>query len=444
MLKSSNYLSFQYLLNELPFDKGINFMEIKKEAADVSILIVLFAIMIFGVFVMPKTFVQDDWYHLFQIWGKNFNEILNYFNIFQKGNLDSLNYYRPLSTKFYYFLMENVFGFRVKNYVYANWFLFFINGALANLLMKKLTKNNLLGIFIYCFNLVWFTAFSYVSISEVLIFNIFCLLTIVNFINKKYLASLITFILCLMTRETAVVIPLILVFFSFYKTKNYLLNLIYIIWFFALDLFYILARFTIYGLPEKADVYSLKIGKNVLESLAKYGQWSLNISGVLFEYKFLLVTLIIFLIMNFGVTIKFLKEGKGFKIVLFGIIWWIVFLMPVLFFENHIDPWNLIPAIFGISIVILSIWDKFWNCQIILTFLYFVLFITGLIFYSKNHWTKVRQNLVFEKRGEILENCKNIIIFEEKLGSEVDFAFYGTLGPKIMCNNKNLEVIYAQ
>jgi hypothetical protein len=404
-------------------------------------IIILSSLLIFILFYQPKIFIQDDWRHLFTVWDLDIKQILNFFKIWSSENLDSLNYYRPISTKLYYFIFVKIYGFNITNFILNNWILFLINVYLAYKLLEKLTKKTNTALVFYCFSIIHFTVFSYVSISEVLIFNIFLILSLIKYIENKLILSLTLLCLALMSRETAIVIPLLLAAYEILINKVHLKKSYKkLLPFFVIILIYIIFRVEFYGLPQKSDVYNFKLGFNVIKNLITYLKWTLNLTGVIKQSWFLKINAVFYLVILCGVIIKNFKLSKK---LLFALFYWLICLLPVLFFEDHIDPWNLIICNIGLAIFFSQLKMKktiatsFWVY-------YLGFFLMSLNFYRMNHWTVVRANLGESYKNEVIKSCSKEVVFDKKWNSELDFSYYGTLSPKIMCNNKELEVYYAE
>jgi hypothetical protein len=426
------------------------FLNIKKIIKS-PFLIIFLGISSFIIVNQSVYFFQDDWYHLSLIQGKTFSQILNYFNLFQKGNIDPFNFYRPLSTKLYFYLAFNIFKLQPLAYLFFNALLFFVNTLLVYKIFKLIVSKKLLNwiIFFYVFCLANFTNFSYFTIVEPLILNLFALLCFYFYLSKNKLLSLVSFLLALTSRESALIIPLLLGSHELILKKNSLkktiLNIKEVL---VLAGIYILTRSFIYGWPNNQTVYQIKIGLNYLHNLIKFLQWNLNITGLIklnniFSYLSLFSILMLILFCIFSIYKNKIYK-KSLRLIIFSISWWLITLLPVSFFATHQDPWGLSIAPAGLALLLAILVQKLpKKLVIIFTFIYLINFLLGLNFYSQNHWTVQRKNLVLETRELIKKQCdQKIIVIKSQKDIEYQYAWYYQVGPKIFCDNQNLEIVY--
>ena len=397
-------------------------------------------------------FIQDDWYHIYQTYGKTLPEVLDYFNIWQKGGLDPLNFYRPLSTKLYFFLSYQLFGLKPYFYLAVNYLLFILNIVFLSKLLLKITKPKiaLWTTFIYSFSLAHFTFFSYITKVEDLMFGALTFASLYFLVNKENVPGILIFILALMTRESALIIPLWLVGYYLFlekKPKKYLLPIIGI---FSISVIYILSRTLIYGWPKDQEVYLIQFGPHIISNIFKYLQWNLNLTGLLIQnsmtgwlYR---ATAAFFLIILSSGFLKAVKNNLFHKNIIFGIFWWLLFLSPVLLFPNHRDPWNLIVAAGGLSFALSQVVVNL-NKTIRFLFVssYLILFLLGLNFYRLNHWTVQRGLITKQTKEKILSQCQKdelTIDSGQYDTKELQYSWYYDLGPKILCKKTSLKVVY--
>lgn len=400
-------------------------------------------------------FFQDDWYHLYQIFNKNFWQIALYFNLWQNGNFDLNNFYRPLSTKLFYFLIYQLAGLKPFFFYLSAWVLFALNALVFYILSKEILKEKkqaLLVFFFYFFSLGHFTYFSYITALDNLLYSVFLFLSIYSWIKNKKILSYFAFILSLMSRESAVILPFfIFAYLLIIKRKPWKQYLNSLIVFSIIDFVYFLSRFFIYQWPQRNQVYYFQFGNHVFKNLLKYLQWNFNLSGLISIFSLLgsinLLIFILFLLSFIPALLKNLKLFFSNSFVKFGLIWWLIFLMPVLFFKNHCDPWNLIVSSGGMALILQQI-SYFLpkTKKIIFIGSFFLLFVLGFSFYLKNHWTIKRANLVKQTYNFVKNQCSNnqLIITaanEEEL-KELQYSWYYDLGPKVLCQKENLEIIY--
>ena len=416
------------------------------------IVFALFSAFCFIIAVPQIFFIQDDWYHIYQTHRKSLPEVLSYFNIWQEGALDPLNFYRPLSTKLYFFLAYQVFDLKPYLYLAVNSLLFLLNVIFLSKLLLKITKPKiaLWTTFIYSFSLAHFTFFSYITKVEDLMLGALTFASLYFLVNKQNVLGTLIFILALMTRESALIIPLWLAGYHLSlkkKPRKYFLPIIGIL---SISVIYILARTLIYGWPKDQEVYLIQFGPHIVPNIFKYLQWNLNITGLLIQNSMIgwlyRATATFSLIILFSVFLKAVKSRRFYKNIFFGIFWWLLCLSPILLFANHRDPWNLIVAAGGLSFALSQVVVNL-NKTIRFLFVssYLILFLLGLNFYRLNHWTVQRGLITKQTKENILSQCQKDMIkidFNQYDEQELEYSWYYDLGPKILCKKANLKVVY--
>jgi len=400
------------------------------------------------------TFFQDDWYHLYQVYNKNFLEILNYFNLWQKGTLDLNNFYRPFSTKLFYFVIYKFFGLKANFYFLAAFILFCLNALVFYSLIRTLFKKNALWVlFFYVFSLANFTYFTYITSIDNLFFSFFLWLSLLFWFKNKKIMAWLCFVLSLMSRESAIVAPVLLILYYLTLKKQSLKESLKILvgWFLITSIYLFCLTF-IYGWPQRGTIYHFKfIGFHIFKNILKYLQWNLNITGLITQNNFLaylnFIPLMLFSFILFSAVLKKIKTKKDLKIIKFGLAWWLVFLLPVLFFPNHADPWNLIISGGGMALVLNQLFQILAK-KIKLIFLtsYLLLFSLGLFFYCQNHWTILRAKKVATTIKQVKSQCQGQTVIltadSEAELKELEYSWYYQLGPKVLCQNEDIEVTY--
>lgn len=400
-----------------------------------------------------KFFLQDDWYHIYQTYNKSFWQVLNYFNLWQNGSLDPLNFYRPLSSKLYFFLAYQFFGLNPFYYFLFNSGLFLLNTIIFTKIAKKILDEKLAlwAAFFYIFSLAHFTYFNYTTTVEDLFFGFFTLAVFLAWLEKKR-TGLLFFIGALASRESALIIVPWIIFYEYFFRKTKVKKLATSLLPYCLILAtYIVSRTFIYGWPKDQEVYIIKFGPHIINNLIKYCQWNLNITGLLNENnlsrQISLIGLMIICLILLTAIFKQAVEKKSFKTIFLGLSWWLIFLSPVLFFLNHRDPWNLTVASGGLAIVIGALVGNLKKrLKILFLISYLTVFFLGLNFYCQNHWTVLRSKMTKKTKESILNQCKeNSVVIKaegEDERKELQYSWYYDLGPKILCENTKINVIY--
>ena len=224
------------------------------------ILLILLCLAAFAILAANLTnplFWDDQYFILENSYVHSFDIV----NIFTK-NADAgagieSQYYRPLSILTYavdWALHQNKPFF----YHLVNNLLHIANGVLLYLLLKKLLEKETLAIFtaaIFLLHPIHTNTIAYVSGRDSLLAAAFILLTLLLY-PKHYLWSHLTFILALLSRETALVAPILILLTNY---KAFHAHLKKIIPFFAVGAIYLLLRLTVLNFGQTQNLSGIKI-----------------------------------------------------------------------------------------------------------------------------------------------------------------------------------------
>lgn len=235
-------------------------------------------------------FSADDWFHLRITHIDTLQQFLNFFSFSQTPQTAS--FYRPLSTQVFYFIFQTLFGLNSAIYYLFGLTLF----AYILYLIKKLleiylppTIHNLPSI-VYGLSVSNFTRIYFVSAFQELFLVIFSLLTLINFKSKPKL-SLLFFVLALLSKETAIVLPA-LIFLLNLKDKKSLVSTIYDLPVrqaglrstILISVVYLYFRLFHFGLAE-GDSYLWNLSPiRAVNTLMWYALWSVGAPELLVDY----------------------------------------------------------------------------------------------------------------------------------------------------------------
>lgn len=318
---------------------------------------------------LPSLFVfytNDDFFFLKISRAQNLTQILNFFNLL-KGP-DGFGMYRPITTQIFYWLSWSFFNLNPIGLHLIVFLAFFAVIYLVYLITRELTadiKLALISAFMYATSATHFAHLYYLATFQELGMTFFVLLSCLNFIRDKKILSFVFFILALLSKETAVITPLLLLLIYLYqKQRGYKLwkikkIVIDITPYLIVISIYLLLRIFSYGFATGNtyiwDFSPLKL----INSLLWYSLWSLNLpetildfvgpgikvntnlflywSNIIIPIFFLFFVQIIFLTAGF---IKILKQNIKDKniyirISLFSGLWFVFSLLPVVFLPEH-------------------------------------------------------------------------------------------------------------
>jgi len=346
----------------------------------VPLLIIIYAFILFlpGFFLY---FHQDDFIH-FSV-SQNLSQVVNAFDIFAKGQF---HFYRPIPTQGYFFFGRLFFGLNPLSFHIINFIIFSINIFLVFFLVKSLAKSKntaRIAVLIYGINSTHVAplfAAAYVHELLYVFFALLCLLTYIRSHGIKnkpfifYFLSVIFFILALMTKENAVILPGILLIYEIFIIRASINQIIKKLFPFAfILLIYLLGHFFFYGLAQSPS-YQVIIGKPTINIFLWYVLWALSVPNILIDFigpklylnpvffkvagphayiSLLSIPLLIILIsLLLFIFILNNRKNDKFRLLMFGVCWFIIGLIPLLPFPLHKLGTEQAFSLVGLSTVI--------------------------------------------------------------------------------------------
>lgn len=322
-------------------------------------------------------FHEDDFIDL--ALSQNFQQVVNSFNIFSP--YPDFPFYRPIPTQLYFFITRSLFGLEPLGYHFLNFALFCLVVVSVYTLIKKITVNELAAFFgsiIFALNSTHFAGLNAPSYAHEFFLVLFaCLTTIffLDYLEKKripmFLASLAAFVLALMSKETAVVLPVLLGITGLFLKKEKLSDLLKLsVPFLGVTLIYLFGHFVYYGLPQ-SESYKLILGKSNLTVLVWYFFWALSSPNIMTDFigpglkinpvffqvsqtsgKLYLVSFPIFLAVFGYFILRVIKTRPAvFSYLIFGFLWFVVGVLPVVVFPLHRLAIEQSLSLVGLSIV---------------------------------------------------------------------------------------------
>ncbi len=383
-------------------------------------------------------FFQDDWFVLNWVRTANFWDLLKF--------RTDIIYWRPLSMPLLFALSKSLFGLNALYFHLFSMALFFGLVATVYKLFKLLFENTRLALvctFLYAIWPIHFISLSWFSTTAYIVSPLLQGLSFIFFINfykkKKlywYFLSIFFFMSALASSEMALVLPVILFFWGYLlKRKNYLIQLLP---FFLIDTAYLATRFLIYPVPAYGD-YEIFLNRQIIYNFIWYTAWSLGLpeafKSLIFPslpqqslrilVQFWKISLPFLVIAFFLGKIIFSYLYKKRNILLFGIIWYVVGIAPVLPLIKHSYPMYLSFAGLGLLFIIGGFLNE---RKIYLTLSFLILWtivsIFNLEFTRHTHWIKNLQAIskayVVNVKDLISNPQKNsVFIFKD---STIEFA----------------------
>ncbi len=412
---------------------------------------------------LKNFYTNDDFFHLRISQINSVKEFFNFFNLVKSP--EGWGLYRPLTTQVFYFLTIKFFNLNPVPLHIISFLTFFAIIFLVAEFARIVTKNKdvaLLSAFLYATSATHFGHLYFLGAYQELGMTLFFLLSVISFIKfekrdsyEHLIFSVLFFVFALMSKETAVILPFILILihlfflFSKEKVKNFKQFMISIAPFLILLSIYLFMRFKYYGFAQ-GDSYLWDFSiKKTLNSLVWYKIWSLNVPETLVDFvgpglklnpdllkywgsEFKIIFSLFaaqILVLCISIVYKFKIIFKDWKIYLFSIFWFTVTLVPVLFLPVHKFTYYLTLPVIGIVICISSLLINNKVNKIILIFMliwignsYLTLRLT-----RETNWitqgAKTSQNVLnyLEKDRNKYTN-KDVIFYDTKVDAGLPFS----------------------
>src|SRR2546429_472198 len=282
-------------------------------------------------------------------------------------------FYRPVSQQLFFYLGYKAFGLNSFWFHLINVFFHFLNSVLLYLIILRLTKNKLASLVgasffvanrVHLMSVYWISAFSEVGAA---FFYFLTFLLFLRYLDTKKLiyisVSLPLFILGLFSKEMLVTIPLVmalylLIFGKFQKTKGWFIQNGKII---APSLLLPLAFLIFYKKfvtlptgPYPLDFSPITAAKAAFRYLAgvfvsSYDQADkVSLLNALLVIRVGIVVGALFLVVK-----KFLRKKKAINLpnYLFGLGWFFLTMLPVLFIPAHAFPYYMTIPLLGLCLI---------------------------------------------------------------------------------------------
>ncbi len=357
-----------------------------------NIYLILIIIVSFIIF-FPSLFAfytNDDFFFLKIANVSSLNDFFSFFNLIK--DTGNIGVYRPLTLRVFYFLTVEFFHLNSLPLHIISFATFFADVFLVGRLARLLTKNNkiaLLSSFLYAVSATHFGQLYYIGMFQELFLTLLFLASVIFFIEYeleekrsagKLIISFIFFILAMMSKETAVVLPVVLVLTHLYLkltkranvlVKTFILSLIPYVVVIALYLF---LHFRYFGLIL-GDSYIWNFSPlKAMNTLIWYVLWSFNIPEMLVDFigpRFYInpnlfrywsnemVPILILFLVEICITFyAFIRNKFSLTTIyclLFTILWFGITLLPILFLPIHKFTYYLTLPLVGVVISLSSL-----------------------------------------------------------------------------------------
>ncbi len=421
--------------------------------------------------VFSLYFSQDDFFHLKMSQAESIGDFLGFFS---PKNPYGYSFYRPLTTQVYLFGIRFLFGLQPLFFHLVAFVFFLANLLLVFKIVERIVRNRNLGFlaaFLYAINASNLGSLAYIAVFEEIGMTFFFFLSFWFYLQKKKWA-LLTFILALLSRETAIIFPLLLIFYEWMLGKKE--------WqktfpFWLILFLYGFLRIGM-GLPN-ASVYQSVFSLNkICNSFFWYLLWGVGLPEMLVDFvgpgfeispnlfnwyrtemTIILGASLLFLFLAVVAISKLPK--KNYKKEIFLVVWFLATLLPVVFWPWHKFSYYLtVPllGLLGFIIVLLKNLPKF--LMALTVFLLAVISLTTINLSWRTYWVitraKIAENLVCDLKQKYPELPKGTSLYFQNdpdypkisgFGNSSTQAYYalsGVNGPQVIYDDLALKVYY--
>lgn len=373
-------------------------------------------------------FTNDDFYLLNISNATSLKEFFLFFNPFEQYK--GLGMYRPLTTQVFYFLGRSLFNLNPFYLHIISFIVFFSIIYLVYKLILLLAKNEkvaLISAFLYATSASHFAHLYYLATFQELGMTLFFILSLIFFIRylsknnrKLYFLSVVFFVFSLMSKETAVVLPFVLLLTAFLINNRSKIK--ETVPYFLILLIYLSLRVFYYGFAQ-GESYIWDFSLRIFNTVFWYGLWSLNLPELLVDYVgpgFQLNPNLIafwgnemkpiigfFSVFVFSILFSVVKDTKRVwkkwnKLIVFGVLWFIFTLVPVLLLPLHKFTFYLTLPLIGFVLVISIYLSRQKNILLVpILLVWLLLSFFTLDITRKSHWI-TRGSLVSKRVHEYM------------------------------------------
>lgn len=455
-------------------------MRIKHKSLYLIIAISLISFFLFRKGILTY-FVQDDFFHLNFSKAKNISDFINFFSF---KNQFGYGFYRPLTTQVFLFICQAIFGKSYLGFKMISFAVFCLNIILCYKIFKILFHNekekvSLFACLFYGLSSFHLTSLSYLSAFEEIGVAFFFFLSFYAYLKDRKM-SVIFFILALLSRETAITLPIIVLMYEIFvgKKRNTKEIIKKIFPYFLILSIYVLLRFSFKMFPD-SKIYSFTLSpKKIINNYFWYSMWGLGAPESLVDFigpglkinsRFFLYSpplgllVLIFPIMIStavlirGINYFFKTKEKGNSIFLIG--WFIVTLLPFVMLLNHRFAYYLEIPFFGLSGLTATVFSKGKSFKVLFILLFLLGSFLAVSFYNKTYWAinraDVSKKIIKELKDKysVLPHASNLVFLNDPnysspskewggTSSQAKIALSGCEGPKFIFEDYSLKCFF--
>ncbi len=377
----------------------LNFLSKNKIKPLAFWFLIFIVFMIFFSSGLNNFFAGDDWYHLQITQIKTPQEFINFFSPFP--NPQNTSFYRPISTQLFFFIGQNLFQWQAFYYHLIIYLFFAVSVYLFWKLLDIFSfskKSQYLAMIFYILSATHFTRLYFISANQEIMMVTFVLAYwLLSLQSKNPFRNMMAqffLILALLSKETAVVAPIMLTVIKIWQLQSISLVKIKKLFgqnyelfgHYCLLLIYFFIRFFVFDSsmtfndPTYQFVFSPKV---TLNSLYFYFWWLLGAPELIQDYlakpylfisrfftdfptysTFIIVSGISWLTYIFTTFINYFNKNRhiiAYKNIILGFTVIFIGLLPVIFLPYHKFTIQLGLPMMGMAIILAELvasWQK--------------------------------------------------------------------------------------
>lgn len=424
-------------------------------------LLILITVLVYGP-SLQYGFSQDDWYFLLI---SQADRLVDVFNFFNPNAQSGFPFYRPLGTQLYYYLFVRLFSFEYAPF-FMHLFMLIIQSCSAVLvyhllrLLKYKPLTSQLTALAYAGASSLFLSLFYIAATQQLLATFFSMIALTLTLRHKNLLAGLAFALALLSKESAIMTPVIMLLLLYFwvGVKKFsdliksslpyaIVGLVYIAlrlsaplviqsdyhFAFGTNVVSTLRWFFLfgYGAPEEYLRYAtVGGGVDLLSFVRDHGFWGgLNV-----------LTVGILTLLSVITIIRNLRSSR----IWLYLSWFTLGLLPILFLQNHRYPHYLDLALIPLLLLLLDVFAK---APKLITTLLLISSFSSVVLSSTTHWTIARAQIsdraiAYFQKNQLCEDEQIQFVAPAPYPAELGHALSLANGPRVICNNPDLEVEY--
>ena len=445
--------------------------------------------------MFEQFFFADDWYHLRLVQINSVSQFINFFRF--QPNPQQASFYRPIPTQFFFWVNYRLFGLNSVWWFISVYLVFVFTLWLLVKLAAKLTSfaaAAAAGV-VYLFSQTNFTRLYFLSAFQDLLMTFFSLASTWLFLKRRRprakALSLICLILALMSKESAVAVPVLLglmYLFEHARKETKLFSVEFAkktykaLWPYLLTVIvYLGLRLFVFGFSAASgSEYQLSLSPRLaVNTFGWYLSWSLGLAEGVVNYVagglkvlpryqldfpqwgqlhlrlFLgLLTVLGLRALSFYWTefrqqlpkINLNRHLRQHYWLYGGLVWFIVSLLPILFFPNHKFALSLGLPLAGLALTIASLTQSKNRWRLIILLMFCAVNVTALKMNLRTHYTVLRSSIsrnVFQYfQTEVELEAEDIVYFQNDLeGSPQNWGVSKQIKQALM-GDEFFQVVY--